>query len=73
MTYFESDEQLDQYRVDGTKIRVIRDALEQNDVVGIVVAWDDEYLLIRRPNRRVIKVKRGYRLQLAGEPRQWEE
>ncbi|XID93710.1 hypothetical protein ACF3MZ_04030 [Paenibacillaceae bacterium WGS1546] len=66
-----SDEQLDRLRVDGTKIRIVRDALEQNDVVGIVVAWDDEYLLVRRPNRRVIKVKRTYRLQKADEPRQW--
>lgn len=68
-----NDEQLDQYRVEGTKIRVVRDALEQNDVVGIVVAWDDEHLLIRRPNRRVVKVKRSYRLQKADEPRQWDE
>lgn len=65
------DEQLNQYRVDGTKVRIVRDALEQNDVVGIVVAWDEEQLLIRRPNRRVIKVKRGYDIQLASEPRQW--
>ena len=64
-----NDEQLNQYREEGTKIRIVRDALEQNDVVGIVVAWDDEYVLIRRPNRRVIKVKRGYSIQLASEPR----
>lgn len=66
-----NEEQLDQFRVDGTKVRVVRDALEQNDVVGIVVAWDDEHMLIRRPNRRVVKVKRGYEIQLASEPRQW--
>jgi hypothetical protein len=65
------DEQLNQFRVDGTKVRIVRDALEQNDVVGIVVAWDEEQLLIRRPNRRVVKVKRGYDIQLASEPRQW--
>jgi hypothetical protein len=68
-----TDDQLDQYRIEGTKVRVVRDALEQNDVVGIVVAWDDEHLLIRRPNRRVVKVKRGYQLQPAVEPRQWNE
>lgn len=68
-----NDDQLDQYRIEGTKVRVVRDALEQNDVVGIVVAWDDEHLLIRRPNRRVVKVKRGYKLQPADEPRQWNE
>lgn len=65
------DEQLNQFRVDGTKVRIVRDALEQNDVVGIVVAWDEEQLLIRRPNRRVVKVKRGYDIQLASEPRHW--
>lgn len=64
-----NDEQLNQYREKGTKIRIVRDALEQNDVIGIVVAWDDEHVLIRRPNRRVIKVKRGYTVQLASEPR----
>ncbi len=66
-----NDEQLDHYRVEGTKVRVVRDAMELNDVVGIVVAWDEEQLLIRRPNRRVVKVKRGYDIQLASEPRQW--
>jgi hypothetical protein len=66
-----NDDQLDIFRVEGTKVRVVRDALEQNDVVGIVVAWDEEQLLIRRPNRRVVKVKRGYDIQLASEPRRW--
>ncbi|RED56253.1 hypothetical protein [Cohnella lupini] len=66
-----NDEQLNHFRVEGTKVRVVRDALELNDVVGIVVAWDEEQLLIRRPNRRVVKVKRGYDIQLASEPRQW--
>jgi hypothetical protein len=64
-----NDEQLNQYREEGTKIRIVRDALEQNDVIGTVVAWDDEHVLIRRPNRRVIKVKRGYTVQLASEQR----
>ncbi|WP_420808601.1 hypothetical protein [Cohnella luojiensis] len=68
-----NDDLLDNYRVEGTKVRVVRDALEQNDVVGIVVAWDDEHLLIRRPNRKVVKVKRGYSLQPASEPRQWSD
>ncbi|BBI32632.1 hypothetical protein [Cohnella abietis] len=65
------DDQLNHFRVEGTKVRVVRDALEQNDVVGIVVAWDDEKMLIRRPNRKVVKVNRGYDIQLASEPRQW--
>lgn len=64
-----NDEQLDRYRVEGTKVRIVRDALEQNDVVGIVVAWDDEFVLIRKQNRRVIKIKRGYAMQPASEPR----
>jgi hypothetical protein len=68
-----NDDQLNDYRVEGTKVRVVRDALEMNDVVGIVVAWDEEHVLIRRPNRRVVKVKRGYPIQLASEPRQWSD
>ena len=66
------EQQLDRYRVDGTKVRVIRDALEQNDVVGIVVAWDDASVLIRRPNKRLVKLDRGYRIIPATEPRVWE-
>jgi hypothetical protein len=66
------EQQLDRYRLDGTKVRVIRDALEQNDVVGIVVAWDETSILIRRPNRKVVKLDRSYRIQEADEPRQWE-
>jgi hypothetical protein len=66
------EEQLDRYRVEGTKVRVVRDSLEQNDVVGIVVAWDDASVLIRRPNRRVVKLDRSYRIQEATEPRQFD-
>lgn len=66
------EQQLDRYRVDGTKVRVIRDALEQNDVVGIVVAWDDDSVLIRRPNKRLVKLDRKYRIGPADEPRVWE-
>ncbi|WP_239615302.1 hypothetical protein [Cohnella mopanensis] len=68
-----NDEQLDHYRIEGTKVRIVRDALELNDVVGIVVAWDEEHLLIRRPNRRVVKVKRSYEIQQASEPRHWSD
>jgi hypothetical protein len=66
------EQQLDFFRVEGIKVRVIRDALEQNDVVGIVVAWDDASLLIRRPNRRVVKLDRSYRIQPADQPRVWD-
>ena len=34
-----NEEQLDRYRVDGTLLRVVRDADPKNDVKGIVVAW----------------------------------
>lgn len=64
-----TEEQLDKFRIDGTKVRVVRDALEINDVVGIVVAWDDESVLIRRPNKRVVKLKRSYTIVPASEPR----
>ncbi|CAI6048780.1 hypothetical protein [Cohnella sp. JJ-181] len=65
-----SDEQLDQYRLEGIKVRVVRDALQINDVRGIVVAWDDDFVLIRRPNRRVVKLRRSYAIGPASEPRQ---
>ncbi|MBW7454203.1 hypothetical protein ACFOLF_31060 [Paenibacillus sepulcri] len=69
-----SEEQLDAYRVEGTRIRVVRDGIEDNDVIGIVVAWDDEVVAIRRPNRRIVKVKRNYIIEPASEPRSsnWE-
>ncbi|MBY0201907.1 hypothetical protein NKT34_15830 [Paenibacillus polysaccharolyticus] len=65
-----SDTELDALRLSGEKVRVVRDELESNDVTGIVVAWDDEQVLIRRQNRRVVKLDRSYRYQLFSEPRQ---
>ncbi|WP_342555334.1 hypothetical protein [Paenibacillus sp. FSL R7-0652] len=65
-----SDTELDALRLSGEKVRVVRDELESNDVTGIVVAWDDEQVLIRRQNRRVVKLDRRYRYQLFSEPRQ---
>jgi hypothetical protein len=64
-----TDEQLDAYRVEGTLVRVIRDADPANDVKGYVVAWDDASMLIRRPNRRVVKLDRAYHIQPFAEPR----
>ncbi|UVI30963.1 hypothetical protein [Paenibacillus spongiae] len=58
-----SEEQLDHYRMRGTKLRVVRDANPANDVKGIVVAWDDTTVLIRKQNRRVLKLDRGYHYQ----------
>lgn len=55
-----SDEQLNEYRLNGTKVRVIRDNSEANDVKGIVVAWNEEEMIIRKQNRRVVKLSRKY-------------
>lgn len=64
-----TDEMLDEYRVKGTKIRVIRDMNEINDVSGIVLAWDDETVMIRKQNRKVLKLDRNYTYQLFSEAR----
>ncbi|PYE52345.1 hypothetical protein HUB98_27245 [Paenibacillus barcinonensis] len=65
-----SDTELDALRLSGEKVRVVRDELESNDVTGIVVAWDEAQVLIRRQNRRVVKLDRRYHYQLFSEPRQ---
>ncbi|AWB44184.1 hypothetical protein DCC85_08075 [Paenibacillus sp. CAA11] len=65
-----SDDQLNKYRVSGEKVRVIRDAIKSNDVVGIVVAWDADQVMIRRPNRRVVKLDRSYDYRPFTEPRE---
>lgn len=64
-----TDEQLNEYRLAGTMLRVIRDASPDNDVRGIVVAWDDEYVLLRKRNRNVVKLRRSYRYQPYSEER----
>ncbi|GGH16051.1 hypothetical protein [Paenibacillus segetis] len=64
-----SDEQLNAYRLSGEKVRVVRDAIEANDIRGIVVAWDDTQVLIRRPNRNVVKLDRNYDIRPSKEPR----
>jgi prolyl oligopeptidase PreP (S9A serine peptidase family) len=58
-----TDDQLNQYREDGTKLRVIRDEDAINDVRGIVVAWDEHSVLIRKQNRKVLKLSRDYTYQ----------
>jgi hypothetical protein len=55
-----SDEQLDEMRVSGKLIRVVRDAVPENDVIGTVVAWDDTHVLLRKRNRKVLKVAKTY-------------
>jgi hypothetical protein len=64
-----SDEQLNEYRVSGTKVRVIRDNVEANDVRGIVVAWNETELIIRKQNRNVVKLPRSYAVVPMDEPR----
>ncbi|MBA9086359.1 hypothetical protein FHR92_002832 [Fontibacillus solani] len=68
-----TDEQLNEYRLSGEKVRVIRDAIASNDIRGIVVAWDDTHVLIRRPNRHVVKLDRNYIYQPSHDPRMWTE
>jgi hypothetical protein len=65
-----SDEQLNQYRLSGERIRVVRDALEGNDVVGIVVAWDATHVMVRKRNRRMLKLDRSYSYQPFEAPRE---
>lgn len=55
-----SDDQLDQLRVGGKTVLVRRDADPANDVKGIIVAWDDTTVLLRKQNRRVVKLDRSY-------------
>jgi RNase P/RNase MRP subunit p29 len=56
-----AEEQLDKYRIDGTLLRVVRDANRDNDVRGFVVAWDESTVVIRkRSTRRLVKLDRRY-------------
>jgi RNase P/RNase MRP subunit p29 len=64
-----SDEQLNEYRVEGTKVRIVRDNIEANDVKGIVVAWNEQFIIIRKQNRKVIEVPRQYLCQPMTEER----
>lgn len=64
-----SEEQLDQYRIEGTSIRVVRDGMEANDVLGIVVAWDADSVVIRKRSRRVVKLSRSYIYEPVNAPR----
>jgi hypothetical protein len=64
-----TEEQLDKYRIEGTKLRVVRDADPKNDVRGIVVAWDDDLVAIRKQNRNIVKLNRGYHYQPLTEER----
>lgn len=65
-----TDEQLNAFRMAGVKVRVIRDAEPKNDVLGIVVAWNEQEMLIRKQNRKVLQLSRSYRIQPADQPRE---
>lgn len=67
-----TEHQLNKFRLDGTLVRVIRDALEDNDVIGQIVAWDDAHVVLRKRNRRVVKLSRDYHYQPVAEPRALE-
>jgi hypothetical protein len=53
----------------GTHLRVIRDDDEHNDVRGVVVAWDQDAVLIRKRNRKVLKCSRSCTFLPYGMPR----
>jgi hypothetical protein len=73
LNYMITEEQLDKFRQDGTLLRVIRDMDPANDVKGIVVAWDDAQVLIRKANRKMLKLDRTYVFQpfTAERPKEW--
>jgi hypothetical protein len=56
-----SEDELNQYRVDGITVRVERDSEPANNVRGIVVAWDEDMVLLRKANRKLLKLSREYR------------
>ncbi|MEY9092820.1 hypothetical protein [Paenibacillus sp. RC84] len=55
-----SDEQLDQYRIDGTLLRIVRDADPRNDIRGYVVAWNESSVAIRKRSRKLVQLDRKY-------------
>lgn len=60
---------LDRFRQEGTKVRVVRDMIEANDVTGTVVAWSGDEVMIRKRNRRIVKLSRSYLIQPFSDPR----
>jgi len=55
--------------MEGTLLRVVRDADPKNDVKGIVVAWDDDNVMLRKQNRRIVKLDRNHYYQPFAEER----
>ncbi|MCL6457503.1 MAG: hypothetical protein K6T85_05800 [Gorillibacterium sp.] len=58
-----SEELLDQFRLEGTKVRVIRDADPINDIKGYVMAWNDQLVMLKKLNKKVLKLDRQYQYQ----------
>ncbi len=56
---------LDEYRLKGELVRVVRDANPANDVVGYIVAWSEDSVMIRKRNRKIVKLERAYRFEPA--------
>jgi hypothetical protein len=68
-----SEELLNQLRLGGIKVRVVRDADPVNDVKGYVMAWNDHQVMIKKLNKKVLKLDRSYRYQPWEVPRDNEE
>lgn len=67
-----TDEELERFRIEEIKVRVVRDYNPDNDVRGFVIAWDDQFVLVRKPSRNVVKLSRNYFYQPAREERKWD-
>ena len=67
-----SETALDQWRLQGTLVRVVRDYNPENDVIGLVAAWNDQKVILRKRNKKVVELFRTYLFQIASEPRVWE-
>lgn len=64
------DNRLDEWRREGTKVRIVRDANPDNDIRGIVIAWNETDVLVRKQNRKVVKMARAYHFQPDDQPRE---
>ncbi len=64
-----TDDLLENWRLKGELVRVIRDVNIENDVIGLVAAWNDQQLLIRKRNKKVVELARSYYIQSASAER----
>lgn len=68
-----TEEELNHYREQDIWVRVVRDINPDNDVKGHVVAWDENSVLLRKQNRRVVTLSRKYHYQPYAELRNHPE